>query len=103
VTRRLPTLRHDIEWRHARLWTGRRLLLRKPWLDIPSGTPCRVLCVVDFGDGPLFWIRTDDGAQRDVDQVTRRELETHFCLPDSARPPSRAQAAPASRAAGAEP
>lgn len=86
---RLPTLTHDIEWRHARAWTGRRLLLSKPWLDFEAGTPCRVMCVVDFGDGPLFWIKTDDSAQRDVDQVTRRELETHFHVPGATNAPRR--------------
>lgn len=84
---RLPNLVHDIEWRHARTWIGRRLQLRKPWLDFEAGTPCRVMCVVDFGDGPLFWIKTDNARQQDVDQITRSELETHFqVLTDSVVP-----------------
>lgn len=78
VSRPSPSLSQDIEWRHARLWVGRRLVLRNRWLDFEAGTPCRVMCGVDFGDGLLYWITTDDAAHREVDQVTRRELEKHF-------------------------
>jgi len=99
---RVPTLLHDIEWRHARRWTGRRVVLRERWRDIEAGTPCRVMCVVDFGDGPLFWIKTDDSAQRDVDQVTRRELEIHFHVPgNGAAPEPRSKRARTSLSPGA--
>lgn len=74
----IPTLFYEMDWRHARVWIGRRLVLKERWLDVEAGTPCIVMCLVDFGDGLLFWIRTDDDAPRDVDQVTRRELETYF-------------------------
>lgn len=74
----IPMLFHDIEWRRARVWIGRRLILKTQWLNFEAGTPCRVMSLVDFGDGLLFWIRTDDPAGLDVDQVTRRELERHF-------------------------
>lgn len=77
---KIPTLFHEIEWRHARAWIGRRLVLKERWLDVEAGTPCVVMSLVDFGDGLLFWITTDDDAPRDVDQVTRRELETYFSI-----------------------
>lgn len=78
MSTRIPSLSHELEWRHARTWIGRRLVLRQPWLGFDAGTPCRVLCVVDFGDGILFWLTTDEAVPRDVDQVTRRELEECF-------------------------
>lgn len=87
MSTRLPNLVHDIEWRHARTWIGRRLQLRKPWLSFDTGTSCRVMCIVDFGDGPLFWIKTDNSDALDVDQFSRRELESHFTVvTDSAVP-----------------
>ncbi|MDZ7840590.1 MAG: hypothetical protein U5R46_07185 [Gammaproteobacteria bacterium] len=88
----IPTLCHDIELRHARAWIGRRLVLKSHWLDFEAGTPCRVMSLVDFGDGLLFWIKTDDPAGRDVDQVTRRELEQHFRV--DSRPPDTAPGEP---------
>jgi hypothetical protein len=88
----IPTLCHDIELRHARAWIGRRLVLKSRWLDFEAGTPCRVMSLVDFGDGLLFWIKTDDPAGLDVDQVTRRELEQHFRV--DRRPPATARGDP---------
>lgn len=88
----IPTLCHDIELRHARAWIGRRLVLKSRWLDFEAGTPCRVMSLVDFGDELLFWIKTDDPAGLDVDQVTRRELEKHFRV--DSRPPATALGGP---------
>lgn len=85
----IPTLFHEMEWRHARAWIGRRLVLKERWLDVEAGTPCMVMCLVDYGDGLLFWIRTDDEAPRDVDQVTRRELETYFRIDGRPASPQR--------------
>lgn len=82
----IPTLFHDIEWRHARAWIGRRVILKDRWLDFEAGTPCRVMSVIDFGDGLMFWITTDDAPQLEVDQFTRRELEVHFDV--DGRPPA---------------
>lgn len=86
MTLDIPTLCHDIELRHARAWIGRRLVLKSRWLDFEAGTPCRVMGLVDFGDGLLFWIKTDDPAGLDVDQVTRRELAQYFRV--DSRPPA---------------
>ena len=74
----------------ARRWIGRRLVLVKPLLGFEAGTPCVVMCVVDFGDGLLLWVSTDDKRSLDVDQVSWKELEEYFeplpagVAPDSA-------------------
>lgn len=96
----IPTLFHDIEWRHARAWIGRRVILKDRWLDFEAGTPCRVMSVIDFGDGLMFWITTDDAAQLEVDQFTRRELEVHFDV--DGRPPVLDRSRKRSRLRGAE-
>lgn len=70
----------------ARAWIGRRLVLRRPLLGFAPGTPCAVMCVVDFGDGLLLWVRTDDRRLEDVDQLALADLEAHFhVLPIDAR------------------
>lgn len=53
----------------AKAWIGRQLVLRKPWLGFSAGTPCKVMCVVDFGDGLLLWIVTDHAHSQDIDQL----------------------------------
>ncbi|HSH42430.1 MAG TPA: hypothetical protein VK973_09950 [Arenicellales bacterium] len=93
MSARIPTLFHEIELRHARRWIGRRLVLRQRWLGFDAGTACVVTCVVDFGDGLLFWISTDEAEPRDIDQVTRRELETCFELADVSAFPGRRRGA----------
>lgn len=92
----IPSLCHEIELRHARAWIGRRIVLKSRWLDFEAGTPCRVMSLVDFGDGLLFWIKTDDPTGLDVDQVTRRELEQHFRV--DSRPPATGRGEPGGRA-----
>ena len=73
----------------ARRWIGRRLVLVKPLLGFEAGTPCVVMCVVDFGDGLLLWVSTDDKRSLDVDQVSWKELEEYFePLPAGAAPDS---------------
>ena len=62
----------------ARAWIGRRLVLRRPLLGFAAGTRCAVMCVVDFGDGLLLWVRTDDRRLEDVDQLALEDLEEHF-------------------------
>jgi len=62
----------------ARAWIGRQLILLRPLLDFAAGTPCAVMCVVDFGDGLLLWVRTDDQRLDDVDQFELADLEAHF-------------------------
>lgn len=62
----------------ARAMIGRRLVLRRPLLEFETGTPCRVQCVVDFGDGLLLWVTTADERQADVDQIDADDLKTFF-------------------------
>lgn len=58
----------------ARAWIGRRLVLRRSLFGLAPGTPCRVACVVDFGDEFLLWVETDDDGAREVDQLSLRDL-----------------------------
>ena len=64
----------------AKFLIGRRLVLRRALRDYPAGTPCVVMCVVDFGDGPLVWVATDDVRVEDVDQFSVEELTQVFQL-----------------------
>ena len=59
---------------------GRRLLLRRALLGFKPGTPCRVQCVVDFGDGLHLWITTADEEQVDVDQIDAEDLQRYFIV-----------------------
>ncbi len=69
-----------VTYEDARLWIGRRLVLRKPLLGFKPGMPCVVMCVVDFGDGPLLWIVTDDNQQVEVDQMEVSCISDYFQL-----------------------
>lgn len=69
---------NDVSLEDAKRWIGRRLVLRKPLLGFAAGTPCVVMCIVDFGDGPLLWITTDDERCADIDQIGLRDLQEHF-------------------------
>jgi len=53
----------------ARIWIGCQLILKKSLLGYEPGMVCTVMCVVDFGDGPLLWIVTDDKQSTEVDQI----------------------------------
>jgi hypothetical protein len=64
----------------ARCWIGRNLILRKPLLGFDAGTRCVVMCLVDFGDGWLLWVTTDDKHAVDIDQVSWQELQEYFRL-----------------------
>ena len=59
-------------------WIGRRLILLKPWLGFRPGTLCKVMCLVDFGDGLLLWIITDDEQCRDIDQLEVSSISALF-------------------------
>ena len=62
----------------AKTWIGRVLLLKNNWLGFKPGMRCRVMCVVDFGDGLLLWVITDDEHSREVDQVEFSFLDDLF-------------------------
>ena len=62
----------------AKTWIGRRLTLRKPLLGFQPGTRCIVMCVVDFGDGILLWIKTDDVSANDVEQMELPLVSEYF-------------------------
>ena len=62
----------------ARRWIGRRLVLRKPLLGFDAGTRCVVMCLVDFGDGLLLWVTTDDKHAADIDQISWQDLQEYF-------------------------
>ena len=64
--------------RRAKALIGRRIILRRLLSDYVPGTPCLIMCVVDFGDGPLLWVTTDDARVDDVDQFTADELSDYF-------------------------
>lgn len=64
----------------AREWIGRRLTLRKNLLAFKPGRRCIVMCVVDFGDGPLLWIVTDDKHAIEVDQMELSCVANYFNL-----------------------
>lgn len=77
-----PVVASQTEFRtsliEAKAWIGRQLVLRKPWLGYNAGTACKVMCVVDFGDGLLLWIITDDEYSKDVDQVEIKFMNQLF-------------------------
>lgn len=73
-TRRAKTVAYE----DARHWIGHRLILRKPLLEFEPGTLCIVMCVVDFGDGPLLWIVTDDKQHIEVDQLELSCVSNYF-------------------------
>jgi len=62
----------------AKKWIGRRLVLRKSLLGFQPGTLCIVMCVVDFGDGILLWIKTDDVSANDVEQMELKLVAEYF-------------------------
>jgi hypothetical protein len=64
----------------ARRWIGRSLVLCKPLLGFDAGTRCVVMCLVDFGDGLLLWVTTDDKYAVDIDQVSLQDLQEYFRL-----------------------
>lgn len=64
----------------ARSWIGRRLVLQKSLLGFEAGTLCIVMCTVDFGDGLLLWIVTDDKQYLDVDQFDLPAISEYFEL-----------------------
>ncbi len=69
---------NTVAYEEARLWIGRRLILRKPLLGFEPGKRCVVMCVVDFGDEPLLWIVTDDKHQIEVDQLELSCISDYF-------------------------
>ena len=71
---------NTVAYEEARLWIGRRLILRKPLLGFEPGKRCMVMCVVDFGDEPLLWIVTDDKQQIEVDQLELSCVSDYFRL-----------------------
>ena len=64
----------------ARSWIGRRLVLRAPLLGFEPGLACIVMCVVDFGEGCLLWISTDDNRVREVAQIEPHRVLEYFQL-----------------------
>ena len=64
----------------ARTWIGRRLVLRKTLLGFEPGTHGIVMCVVDFGDGLLLWIVTDDNRLIDIEQIALPLVSEYFRL-----------------------
>ena len=64
-----PEQEKNVSLEEAKEWIGLRLILLKPWLGFRPGTLCRVMCLVDFGDGLLLWITTDDEQCREIDQL----------------------------------
>ncbi len=70
----------------AKQWIGRRLILQAPWLGFTPGTRCFISCVVDFGDGPLLWITTDDAHSLDVDQLDIETVHELFMTPHTCSP-----------------
>lgn len=76
ATRRANTVTYEA----ARFWIGRRLVLRKPLLEFEPGVLCVVMCVVDFGDGPLLWIVTGDKQHIEVDQLELSCVSDYFRL-----------------------
>ena len=71
---------NTVSFEEARKWIGRRLILKKPLLEFLPDTLCVVMCVVDFGDGPLLWIVTDDKLSIDVDQLELSTISDYFRL-----------------------
>lgn len=69
ASRKVPAPTNNIVLTDAKNWIGRRMVLKSAWLGFAPGTRCRVMCVVDFGDGLLLWLVTDDEHVRDVDQL----------------------------------
>ena len=52
----------------VRPWVGRRLILKRSLENFSAGTQCIVMCSVDFGEGPLLWVKAEDEALTDVGQ-----------------------------------
>ena len=73
-----PRQENNVSLKDAKEWIGRRLILLKPWLGFRPGTLCRVMCVVDFGDGLLLWIITDDEQCREIDQLDISSIPALF-------------------------
>ncbi len=69
---------NTVSLEQARSWIGCRLILRKPLLDCKPGLACIVMCVVDFGEGCLLWISTDDNRATEVDQMEIGEVLEYF-------------------------
>ena len=67
----------------ARTWIGCSLTLKKPLLGFEAGTRCVVMCVVDFGDGFLLWICTNERHSRDIDQLDISEITDYFTVGNS--------------------
>jgi len=67
--RRVLAAANNISLADANKWIGQCLVLQRAWLGFAPGTRCRVMCVVDFGEGLLLWLVTDDEHVRDVDQL----------------------------------
>lgn len=85
----IPHKSNQVFLPEAKSWIGRVLLLRKKWLGFKAGTRCRVMCVVDFGDGLLLWITTDDEHSQEIDQVEVSALDECFIpLPIETQPHS---------------
>lgn len=68
-SRKVSARSNNISLSDAKKWIGRRMVLNRAWLGFAPGTRCRVMCVVDFGDGLLLWFVTDDEHVHDVDQL----------------------------------
>lgn len=62
----------------ARGWIGRRLVLRQRLGGFEAGTPCVVMCAVDFGEGLLLWVKTRSGTLEDVGQFSPRDIKKRF-------------------------
>ncbi len=74
-----PTrLANNVAYEEAHRWIGCRLILHKALLTFKPGTRCVVMCVVDFGDGPLLWVVTDDEQQNEVDQLELSCISDYF-------------------------
>jgi len=69
---------NTVAYQDARDWIDRRLILRKPLLDFEPGMECVVMCVVDFGEGPLLWIMTDDKYHTEVGQLELSCVSDYF-------------------------
>lgn len=74
----MPCVAKAVSLTEAKKWIGRRMILRQSWLGFAKGTLCRVMCVVDFGDGLLLWFVTDDDHARDIDQLDMAAISTIF-------------------------
>lgn len=62
----------------VRPWIGRRLALKKPLGEFGPGASCIIMCAVDFGEGLLLWVKTEDTALRDVGQFELTAISEYF-------------------------